>query len=73
MDEIVRSPSRDHLIKMKDGRLFKVSKSYKKALFQNCIYRNPEIITYHSLDIFLEFELLEKYPYGLIIFAANCL
>ena len=33
MDEIVRSPSRDHLIKMKDGRLFKVSKSYKKALF----------------------------------------
>ena len=34
MNEIVRSPSRDHLIKMKDGSLFKVSKSYKKALFQ---------------------------------------
>ncbi len=34
MQEIVRSPARDHLVKMKDGSLFKVSKSYKKPLFQ---------------------------------------
>ena len=34
MQEIVRSPNRDHLVKMRDGKLFKVSKSYKKSLFQ---------------------------------------
>ena len=34
LEEIVRSPNRDHLVKMKDGSLFKISKSYKKKFFE---------------------------------------
>ena len=34
LEEIVRSPNRDHLVKMKDGSLFKISKSYKKRFFE---------------------------------------
>ncbi len=34
MSEIVRSTHKDHLVKMKDGKMFKVSKSFKKTLFR---------------------------------------
>ncbi len=33
MDEITKSSSRDYRVKMKNGRVFKVSKSYKKKFF----------------------------------------